>query len=257
MILCFSGTGNSRKMAELLALRLSDRVVDLPVCENDEATLPEPIRHGERVVWVLPVHSWGLPKVVRKAIRRFNLPEGYDMHYLVCTCGDDCGLTDKMWRRELKRRGWKSRAAHSVFMPNTYVNLPGFDVDNDDIVAAKLDAMPERVDQIGHAIKCSSPVDSIHRGKLAWVKTRLIYPLFMSLLTSPRPFKADDQCTKCGRCARVCPLGNIRVGENVGPQWGANCTMCLACYHTCPRHSINYGRVTRSKGQWQGSLKRP
>ncbi|MDE6288200.1 MAG: hypothetical protein K2M00_05400 [Muribaculaceae bacterium] len=58
MILVFSGTGNSLYVAELLASPscLDDRVVRFP-----ESVQAKP---GERVVWWLPVYSWGFPPVV-------------------------------------------------------------------------------------------------------------------------------------------------------------------------------------------------
>ena len=138
-------------------------------------------------------------------------------------------------------------------MPNTYVTLPGFNVDTPEVAARKMEAMPARIDEIGHAIKCSSPIDSIYRGTLPWLKTRVIYLLFMALLTSPRPFRSHD-CISCGRCVKACPLGNVTLSNEGTPAWGRHCTLCLACYHVCPRHSIEYGNSTRRKGQWQGSF---
>ena len=36
------------------------------------------------------------------------------------------------------------------------------------------------------------------------------------------------------------------------PEWQHNgrCTCCLSCYHHCPRHAINYGSITRRRGQY-------
>lgn len=252
MILCFSGTGNSRLVALRLADRLSDRVVDIDAVNF---VFPDVVTEGERIVWVMPVHSWGIPKAVRRYIRRVVITGAETAcHFLVATCGDDCGLTAEMWRSEMRRRRWKAVAAHSVFMPNTYVTLPGFDVDTTAIASAKMEAMPARVDKIGHAIKCSSPIDDIHRGHLPWLKTRVLYPLFMAFLTSPHPFRSTD-CIACLKCVEVCPLSNISMTDSKNPEWGDRCTLCLGCYHVCPRHAVNYGRVTRRKGQWQGALR--
>ena len=251
MILCFSGTKNSQLAALSLASRLGDRLV---MMDAETLTSPGQLDSGERLVWVCPVHSWGLPKAVRRYMRAVQIPGAESAnHFLVVTCGDDCGLTASMWRSEMRRRQWKTLGAHSVFMPNTYVTLPGFNVDTPEVAARKMEAMPARIDEIGHAIKCSSPIDSIYRGTLPWLKTRVIYPLFMALLTSPRPFRSHD-CISCGRCVKACPLGNVTLSNEGTPAWGRHCTLCLACYHVCPRHSIEYGNSTRRKGQWQGSF---
>ncbi len=71
----------------------------------------------------------------------------------------------------------------------------------------------------------------------------------MRFLTSPKPFHVADSCTGCGKCSKVCPMGNIML-ENLKPEWGNRCTMCLACYHHCPHKSVEYGKRTRGKGQY-------
>lgn len=252
MIICFSGTGNSLAVARSLSARLGDTVVRLG------ASAPESLSAvtDSRIVWVMPVHCWGLPRYAVSAIRRLAI-EGAEAvpHFLVLTCGDDTGLADRQWRRLMRRKGWKPLAAHSVFMPNTYVLLPGFDVDKASVAAAKMKRMPEAVERIAHAIKCRSGVDSLHRGRMAWLKSRVLYPLFMRFLTSPKPFGADAGCVACGRCSEVCPLGNVTLAGADGPRWGTDCTLCLGCYHVCPKHAVHYGSATSRKGQWNGNLR--
>ena len=250
MIFCFSGTGNSKAVAHRLAELLADRVVNI----GDAAGRVE-LAPGERVVWCFPVHSWGLPLAVRRFIREVKLRCGDDnRHFMVCTCGDDTGYADRMWRKELRRRGWRPVAAHSVIMPNTYVALPGFDVDPKPLEEEKLSASSHRIAEIAHAVKCGSNIDSLTRGKFPWLKTRVIYPLFMRFLTSPRRFRVSDKCVGCGKCVKACPLQNVWLAKG-RPNWGANCTLCLACYHSCPVHAINYTRQTRTKGQYLCPLK--
>lgn len=253
MIICFTGTGNSLTVAHKLAVKLCDEVV---MMDTVSFSPPRPLNSGERLVWVMPVHSWGIPKAVGNYIKNVSI-DGADeaRHYLVVTCGDDCGLTAEMWRKLLARRVWRGYAAHSVFMPNTYVTLPGFDVDDATTASAKIKAMATRVEEIGHAIKCSSPIDNIHRGKFAWLKSRIIYPLFMRFMTSPKPFHATDECIACRRCEKICPMSNVSFNKNSEkPHWGDRCALCLGCYHVCPRHAVAYGSKTNNKGQWQGSI---
>ena len=253
MILWFSGTGNSAAVADKLSGILGDKTERIDLA--NPKTYPAPDK--DRIIWVMPVHSWGMPKKMASFIKQVSI-DGADKanHFLVATCGDDCGLTHKRWRKELRRRGWKAVAAHSVEMPNTYVLLPGFNTDSDILAQTKLDRMPERVARIAHAIKCSSKIDDIVKGHFAWIKSYLIYPLFMKLLTSPKPLTGTDKCISCGKCVAVCPMKNIRLERNDKPEWGKNCILCLGCYHICPRHAVAYGKATRNKGQWQGSLKK-
>lgn len=58
---------------------------------------------------------------------------------MVCTCGDETGEAPQMFQKALEERGLKSLGFWSVIMPNTYVLLPGFDVDLDEIENYKID----------------------------------------------------------------------------------------------------------------------
>ncbi len=246
MIFCFSACGNTALVADRLAKILGERVVMINSSTEDSFDL----RSHRRVIWAFPVYSWGIPMEVRHFMKNVRLKtDGNVPHFMVSTCGDDAGLTARMWRSLMKKRGWSAKSAHTVIMPNTYVTLPGFDTDSHEIAEEKLLKMPARTAEIAHAIKCCSPVDSVVRGRFAWLKTTVIYPLFMRFLTSPKPFHAADSCTGCGKCSKVCPMGNILL-ENHKPEWGNRCTMCLACYHHCPHKSVEYGKRTRDKGQY-------
>ena len=59
MILYFTGTGNSRRVAGQLSELLGDTTVQLAPSLRG-STLPLPA--GDiRVIWVFPVYSWGVP----------------------------------------------------------------------------------------------------------------------------------------------------------------------------------------------------
>ena len=87
-------------------------------------------------------------------------------------------------------------------------------------------------------------------GKNAWLKSRVLKPLFYRFLVTDRYFSASDACTGCGLCARLCPLENIVMGSG-RPHWTGSCTTCNACYHNCPFGAISFGRMTKGKGQYR------
>lgn len=205
----------------------------------------------ETVGFVLPVHGWKPPRLVRRFIDR--LPQGFGTQryaWCVLTCGDDTGCAAQMLERRLLLRGVKPALMASLVMPNTYVGLPFFDVDADSLRAAKLHRAAERVRELATAIKERRTGHAVHRGALPHLKSYVLGPLFEHLLMSDHAFRAAETCTGCGLCARVCPVGNIELSAEGTPQWGGHCTMCLACYHHCPAHAIALGRRTQHKGQY-------
>ena len=142
-------------------------------------------------------------------------------------------------------------------MPNTYVLLPGFDVDSPVVADAKLAAAPARISAIARGIRHRARVDDVIRGSMPWLKSRIVYPLFRRFMMSPRPFRATDSCTSCGLCARECPMGNITIGSDGRPSWGDDCALCLGCYNRCPSHAVAYGRATAAKGQYHAPRRLP
>lgn len=251
MIFCFSGTGNSRWVAQQLARQLNDYVIDI----NDNPINWHYVETSGRVIWVFPVYSWGLPPIVKQFMANGSLDfDGFQIHhYMVCTCGDDIGLAHKQWLKLIKKRRWRGRAMFSVQMPNTYTLMKGFDVDSPETVQQKLSAATGRINHIAQQIHQDRLENGITidvtSGSWAWIKTRIIYPYFMRFCMSPKPFHATNDCIGCGKCSRQCPLLNINM-TNDRPQWGDKCTMCLRCYHTCPQHAVAYGKATRYKGQY-------
>ncbi len=252
MIVCFSGTGNSRMVALELQRHLGGDVVQLAggLLLNTSGTVLE-VPQGEDVVWVFPVYSWGVPPVVARFIRRSKIKGAHQCrHFMVCTCGDDIGRADDRWRKLIGRRGWSPRGAFSVIMPNTYVCMKGFDVDSPGLGASKLAAMPARVAGIIGAMKRGFSGSDVTRGSYSWLKTAVVYPFFKYTCMSPRPFGASDACISCGLCSRECPMENITM-KNGRPVWGDRCALCLRCYHRCPVSAIAYGKETDGKGHYR------
>ena len=71
MILCFSGTGNSKYVAKRIANALGDAIVNL----NDriKASDTSSVETGERVIIVTPTYAWRIPHVVRDWLRKTEL----------------------------------------------------------------------------------------------------------------------------------------------------------------------------------------
>lgn len=253
MIIVFSGCGNTAAAACELARISGDEVLTLtPDMLRSDAGMPEVEASGRHIVWAFPTYSWGVPPVVRRFISRVVLHRGEQLpHVMLTTCGDDIGDCATMWRRDIWQRGWKAGRAFSVQMPNTYVAMRGFDVDSTETAAEKLEAMPARVAYIAAEMDREGD-DCVVRGSMAWLKTHVVYPWFVRMDMSPKPFHHTAECTGCGACARRCPMANISPDSSGRPQWGSECAMCMGCYHVCPSHAVAYGRTTRGKGQYRG-----
>ena len=256
MIFYFSGTGNSQWVAKSLSRLLNDE----NCVEIAEATRSErfvySLQDGDRLGFMFPVYGWNVPKIVADFIKRMQLTDGDEPEYLyfVATCGDDTGRMLQEFRKLAKLRNWELKSAYAIQMPNTYVCLPGFDVDNKALEQLKLQKARQEIERIGEEIiKKRQGVFETRPGLFPRFKTYVLGSYFRHFLMTDKPFHVNDCCTKCGICVRVCLTKNIQLG-NGGPHWEGHCTSCLACYHHCPQHAIQFGRQTSGKGQYLCTL---
>lgn len=251
MIFYFSGTGNSKYCAQMLAEQLGDDAIN--ICSADIESLN--IYDTKTFGFVFPVYAWGVPPIVLDFIKRLPekfvnaLRENEVKIWMVATCGDDTGETDKMLASALNKRGLKLSGIWSVIAPNIYVLLPGFDVDKDDVRISKINALDQRLRYIASKIEKGEWETDINRGGMAWLKTALVYPLFKKWGMFYKKWYVTDACTGCGLCAKACPVNNITM-KDCKPVWGRHCLSCVSCYHECPHHAIEYGSATKGKGQY-------
>lgn len=246
MIFYFSGTGNSFWVAKKLSETFGEQLIPITkaMTEGKEYSLSK----GEGLGFVFPVYSWGPPQVVLEFLHNIRLSDTPDYPYFVCTCGDDTGKTTEIMQKNAPK-GWNFQAGYSVIMPNTYVAMPGFDVDAKQEELRKLQEAEIRILHIAECLTKRTKEFDCNEGKMPWTKTYIIRPLFNRYFIAPKKFHVSSVCIGCGICEKVCPLQNISM-KNGHPIWSNNCAMCLSCYHHCPKHAIEYGNSTKQKGQY-------
>ena len=250
MIIWFSGTGNSEWVAEQLASALGERMVSVAEALTAGDDIHFTLHDGERLGFVFPTYSWGPPPVVTEFVEKMQIAGTFSSCFMVTTCGDDIGLSVPIMAKALSRRGFTLLSAHSVQMPNNYINMKGFDVDSDAVRTAKLNAVPSRLHQVTPDIAEQKAVIDVVTGRFAWVKSKIIRPWFLKNAMSDKKFVVDtDACTHCGACVKNCPMHNITLTDGT-PHWNGRCAMCLSCLHRCPARAIQYAKATTTKGRY-------
>lgn len=250
MVYYFTGTGNSRYVAKALSNLFSSELKFIP--ETDPKTQTY---NKDKVIFVFPVYSWGVPPLVLKFVS--ELPDSFwtgiklnqESVWCVMTCGDEVALAPEMIERILKEKGFEDIGCFSVIMPNNYVLLPGFDVDPAGLEKGKLEKVPKRILEITEKINSNSLITDVTRGKYRWLKSKIVYPLFKKWGINTTKWHYTEACISCGKCAKACPLKNVTMKEG-HPVWDTRCCSCLACYHICPSHAVAYGKETVKKGQY-------
>ncbi len=246
MIFYFSGTGNSKHVADFIAGKTNDTVINMADCVK-KMQYDFKLKKGERVGFVYPIYCWSLPSVVEEFAKNLCL-EKYGKHYTfsVATCGVATGGADMQLAKILAKRGIGLHATFAVKMVDNYTLA--FNVKN----ASKNEAInikaEESIKNIAFLINNKTGGYHNHLRGLwpASKATKVVY----QLTRKTSPFKVSEDCIGCGLCAKQCPAGAISLDYGK-PVWTEKkCALCLSCLHHCPVNAINYGPTTKNHGQY-------
>jgi ferredoxin len=248
MIFYFTGTGNSLYAADKIAGAQGDQLYSIAkLMDQKKETLHYNFGENELLGLVFPIYAWGPPKIVLNFIRKLHIT-GNPYIFSLCTCGGEEGNTTKVIRKALAAKGLSLGSAFSLSMPNNYI-VGNFDLEPKDSAAEKLNAAELMLAEINTTIgQRENNVYLTIPGKYAALKTSLANPMFNRFALNTGQFFADDACTRCGLCEKICPVHTISMADK--PVWGKACTQCMACISRCPARAIQYGKGTAKKGRY-------
>ena len=273
MIFYFSGTGNTKWAASKLASVTHEDLISIaPYMRADDSshTLAEPfiLKENERLGFVFPVHGWRVPKLVREFIGKMKVQRAepdaagsLPFAYCVCTAGDSIGLTIENLNQTISQNPslqalgiTEVSSSYSLIMPESYVGLPFMDVDPKEKEIWKKSKSAQKLAVICEEIfDWKEGVNRLVKGPIPWFFTKVVGGFFENVLITDKRFHVEkDKCVKCGICANVCPVGDIKGGHGEYPEWlhHKDCLTCFTCYHHCPHHAIEFGKQTQKKGQY-------
>lgn len=251
MIFYFSGTGNTRWAAEELAKKTGEQLLFIPDELRGDCTYE--LQEGERLGFCFPVHGWQPPHIVRDFIRKASFDVKDDTFiFALATCGDNIGRTMELLNQDLGEKGLETSSVYSLIMPETYVCLPFMYTDTPEKEREKIMRAKGDIYVIGEEIiNRREGITRTTRGAIPWTYTHVIGAYFNAQMITDKKFTVDaDACIHCGQCQKACPTGNVKLKGGL-PTWQHDyCICCMACYHHCPKHAINYGSITRKRGQY-------
>ncbi|MDD2594753.1 MAG: EFR1 family ferrodoxin [Bacteroidales bacterium] len=244
MIFYFSGCGNSRWIAEELAVATGDKPIFIPDVKDNGFNV-----EGETLGFVFPIYSWAAPQLVEDFVLKMTWTGTPEYVWFACTCGDNMGRAFERFQKTLSKVGLILDSGFYFQMPETYLCMAGFRLDSEEGARKKIEAARAKLPVVIAAVRARKKgVKDVIAGLFPFTKTYLIRPGFVKNV-SDKKYHSTKECTGCGLCARVCPLHNIEMVDGK-PQWTGHCTQCMACYHHCPTNAIQFGTTTLGKGQY-------
>lgn len=244
MIFCFSGTGNSRYLANRIAEALKDTVIDLnaKIKANDHA----PVQTGRNGIVVVPTYAWRMPRIVSEWFTKTALI-GAERIWFVMNCGSEIGNAAAYNRQLAQQKGLCDMGTAKILMPENYIAMFGVPQAEEARTMIK-DAEPDIENVIAH-IQAGQPFAPTRNNLYDRMMSGPVNPAFYRLLVNANAFRVKDNCVGCGLCVKKCPVNNVKL-QNGKTVWGKACTHCMACICYCPVEAIEYGKRSVGKPRY-------
>lgn len=242
MILYFSGTGNSRFTAKIIAEKTGDTLVSINDLLKKNETKAE-LSSLKPFVFVAPSYAARIPRVVEHFIRTARFT-GNKKAYFVMTAFENIGSAGKYNKKTCKKAGLEYAGTTAILMAENYVVMYNIPSQKEAEQLAR-EAEPSII-QTALAIAAGKTIEPPAGSTNDKMMSNIVNPIFYPLFVHAKGFHATDSCTGCGACAVNCPLNNIHL-ENSRPVWNNTCTHCMACISRCPQHAIEYNNATQKR----------
>jgi flavodoxin/ferredoxin len=241
LIICFSQTGNTRKVAD----SIRDGIIEVTgscdlvaLADVDQGILAD----YDLVGLGCPVFYYQEPFNIRKFIE--GLPELQGKQWFIfCSHGSVLGVTLLSMTERLEKKGIRVIGSHHTYADGSLPFYPHPTVttghpDSQDLKEAR---------DFGRAIaECSRAVaggdtDCITKPapvteEWAPEEARMLTPEFMSKVMPPLSINTET-CIACGECQEGCPVQGIDI-ESDPPRIQDPCIYCWYCAKICPSASI-------------------
>jgi ferredoxin len=222
----FTATGNSLYVAKQI--------------EGELLSIPQLMKEGQLVLSddavgiVCPVYGGEMPKMVRKFLKKASIRTEY--LFFINTYGMSDSLAKSNAVAAAAEAQLKVSYVNSIKMVDNF--LPGFEMQKqmDTAGEKKIDEQIAAVCQDIAQRKVNAPsLGPVQKAGMALIHATMGKVVLKD--TAAQNYIVNENCIRCGICAKVCPANNITVLKQV--VFGYRCENCYACLHNCPKNAIH------------------
>ena len=249
MIVYFTGTGNSRFVAQKIADITGDSLYDSgrAIRGKEDGLFEE----ENKIVFVCPVYMSAPAMPFVDFLKKSKFKAGTKAYFFM-TYGAGIGASDRFCMKLCEEKGLTYMGVTGVVMPNNY--LLYFKVKNaDENKKTVREAIP-RIFEAAELIKNDEKFAEVKSSTSSYLIAKASIPLYGKFMITAKGYHATDKCIGCSKCVSVCPLGNITM-DGPNPSWGSECTHCTACINLCPQEAIEFRNKTLGKPRYHGPSK--
>jgi ferredoxin/flavodoxin len=240
LILVFTGTGNSLRVAKDIADGLGDcDIVSMGRDNGYDLALG-----FETIGFVFPTYYRGEPGRVTEFISRLDLQRNLNAYYYaVTTMGRYDGNSLCHVAKLLKRKGVTLHYAKALDMFSNYVlSYDMRDTIAEETKQSEIDFAPILQDIKNRSVNHAAGVELLQE---------LAYRVLIKLTPEmDKYYSVSNDCVQCGICEKVCPVDNVGLDGDGRPYFKHHCEQCMACIQFCPKKAINYKDKTQNRKRY-------
>lgn len=252
VVFYFSGTGNTRWVAREIARNVDDRALVRSIESTTIAEADDLIDGASLVGFGYPIYASDLPQPMKDFLSALA-PHPGKTAFVFCTQWMFSGDGARAAMRYLRHAGFAVRFAEHFRMPNDIsVTAIRFPYTNDPVrIGRVLARSARRAAVFGRRVRGDPPrrvLDALRPRRrgfspfsrfLGWFQR---VPVRATFERWRNDIAVDPaRCTRCGRCIRLCPSGNLTYDSaaDAFPTRGT-CVLCMRCYDFCPESAVAY-----------------
>lgn len=243
MILYFSATGNTKFIARLIADKIGDECLDLlaRIKNNDNS----PIHSEKPFIICAPIYVCEMPRFMSKFLKNQEFTGNRDV-YCIFTSGGYTGIAGSLAKGIFRRKKMNYKGQAEFKMPRNYIISDHYPLNDPEEIHKRIDTSRQKVDAVAESIKNGEILKTRYVFLFEKVVTLPFNPVWVKYKQQTKKFYTTDKCVGCGKCAKLCPLNNIKITDK-RPEWIKSCAHCMACIGNCPFQAIEYGDKTQGK----------
>ncbi len=227
----FSGTGNTFLVINKIADVLRSKGFNVNLMKIEKK--PEVLLEDNLLIGLaFPVHLQSTNKFVWDFF--YNLPNVYSMNidvFMADTMASFSGGIVGPLKMVLKNKGYNCIGAKEFRMPSNYTKQ-NFDKNRLIIEKSLEEAENFAIDLINGKIKWRrAPIFSDFMRLFS--KFDLLWKVFRKIISVD-----NNKCSKCGICAKICPVGAISYSQEGFPIITDKCIICVRCVNYCPSNAF-------------------
>ncbi len=246
MVLYFSATGNTEYVAKEIARLTDDTCLNLltKIQNSDYSEI-----HSEKpFVICSPIYVCELPVFMLKFLKKVKLTGSREI-YFILSSGGYSGHADHQAKVLSRKIKMIYKGSADVQMPRNYIASDIYPMLSAEEISEYLSRARVKIPETAEIIKAGGTLTKRHVYIFEALSIILVAGPWRKFILTAKAFYAKDSCIGCGKCAKLCPLNNIKI-EDKKPVWGKKCTHCMACIANCPKESIEYGKITVGKERY-------